>query len=220
MELIKMALTFSEFIWRCLLKKQLMRVLSVILGCISASILLAEATLLPSDVDLSLFSNLINAVGKQEVLVQVAAFVPLLYMCICTYYSLFRIGMMLFYSLTPGQTSSVSLLMMCSMVARYAPPISYNFLNLIHLGGNAKTTFEKRMGNIDDVVPFFGRTFNKIYPLIMVVYTLLVAGNFFEHLTDFFGSLKRFKCWTDQEDMDGLDPSGMFILQKGRIGTA
>ncbi|KAG2481804.1 hypothetical protein PVAP13_J222101 [Panicum virgatum] len=206
----------TEFIWRCLLKKQLMRVLSVILGCISASILLAEATLLPSDVDLSLFSNLINAVGKQEVLVQVAAFVPLMYMCICTYYSLFRIGMMLFYSLTPGQTSSVSLLMICSMVARYAPPISYNFLNLIHLGGNAKTTFEKRMGNIGDVVPFFGRTFNKIYPLIMVVYTLLVACNFFEHLMEFFGSLKRFKCWTDQEDMDGLDPSGMFILQKER----
>jgi hypothetical protein len=47
-----------------------MRVLAVILGCVSASILLAEATLLPSDVDLSLFSNLINA-GKQEVLVQV-----------------------------------------------------------------------------------------------------------------------------------------------------
>ncbi|CAL5037549.1 unnamed protein product [Urochloa decumbens] len=207
----------AEFVWRCLLRKHLMRVLSVILGFISASILLAEATLLPSDVDLSLFSNLINAVGKKEVLVQVAAFVPLMYMCICTYYSLFRIGMMLFYSLTPGQTSSVSLLMICSMVARYAPPISYNFLNLIHLGGNAKTTFEKRMGNIDDVVPFFGRTFNKIYPLIMVVYTLLVAGNFFEHLVDFFGSLKRFKCWTDQEeDMDGLDPSGMFILQKER----
>ncbi|PWZ18864.1 LMBR1 domain-containing protein 2 A [Zea mays] len=206
-----------EFIWRCLLRKQLMRVLAVILGCVSASILLAEATLLPSDVDLSLFSNLINAVGKQEVLVQVAAFVPLMYMCICTYYSLIRIGMMLLYSLTPGQTSSVSLLMICSMVARYAPPISYNFLNLIHLGGNAKTTFEKRMGNIDDVVPFFGRTFNKIYPLIMVVYTLLVAVNFFEHLIVFFGSLKRFKCWTDQEgDMDGLDPSGVFILQKER----
>ncbi|CAD6337208.1 unnamed protein product [Miscanthus lutarioriparius] len=207
----------TEFIWRCLLRKQFMRVLAVTLGCVSASILLAEATLLPSDVDLSLFSNLINAVGKQEVLVQVAAFVPLMYMCICTYYSLIRIGMMLLYSLTPGQTSSVSLLMICSMVARYAPPISYNFLNLIHLGGNAKTTFEKRMGNIDDVVPFFGRSFNKIYPLIMVVYTLLVAGNFFEHLIDFFGSLKRFKCWTDQEeDMDGMDPSGVFILQNER----
>jgi hypothetical protein len=31
------------------------------------------------------------------------------------------------------------------MVARYAPPISYNFLNLIHLGDNVKTTFEKVM---------------------------------------------------------------------------
>lgn len=37
----------------------------------SAAILLAEATLLPSGVDLSLFSILINAVDKREMLVQV-----------------------------------------------------------------------------------------------------------------------------------------------------
>jgi hypothetical protein len=66
---------FSEFIWRCILKKQLLKVLAVILGCISAAILLAEATLLPSDVDLSLFSVLTNVVGKQEVLVQVSSWV-------------------------------------------------------------------------------------------------------------------------------------------------
>jgi len=60
-----------------------MRVLAVILGCVSASILLAEATLLPSDVDLSLFSNLINAVGKQEVLVQVRNLsIQLLQLCL------------------------------------------------------------------------------------------------------------------------------------------
>jgi hypothetical protein len=29
------------------------------------------------------------------------------------------------------------------MVARYAPAISYNFLNLVHLGGDVRTTFEK-----------------------------------------------------------------------------
>lgn len=29
------------------------------------------------------------------------------------------------------------------MVARYAPPVSFNFLNLIRLGGNVKTVFEK-----------------------------------------------------------------------------
>ncbi|AQK56416.1 LMBR1-like conserved region family protein [Zea mays] len=204
-----------EFIWQCILRKQLQKAFAVILGCMSAAILLAEATLLPS-VDLSLFSILIKVVGKQEVLVQVAAFVPLMYMFICTYYSLFKIGMLMFYSLTPRQTSSVSLLMICSMVARYAPPISYNFLNLIRLGGNAKTTFEKRMGNIDDAVPFFGRGFNKIYPLIMVVYTLLVASNFFGRVIDFLGSWKRFKLQQEEENIDGLDPSGMIIVQKER----
>ncbi|KAJ4753293.1 hypothetical protein LUZ62_087698 [Rhynchospora pubera] len=182
-------LDHSEFLWRCILRMQLQKGLAVMLGVISVAILLAEATLLPSGVDLSLFSNLINAVGRQEVLVQIVAFVPLLYMCVCTYYSLFKIGMLMFYSLTPRQTSSVSLLMICSMVARYAPPISYNFLNLIHLDGNAKTIFEKRMGNIDDAVPFFGKGFNKIYPLIMVIYTLLVAFNFFGRMFEFFGSL-------------------------------
>ncbi|MCD7448002.1 hypothetical protein HAX54_036822 [Datura stramonium] len=86
-------------------------------GCMSASILLAEATILPSGVDLSLFSILINAMKKDEMLVQVAAFIPL---------------------------------MICGgMVARYAPPISYNFLNLIHLDNNAKTIFEKNASGLN-----------------------------------------------------------------------
>ncbi len=75
------------------------------------------------------------------------------------------------------------------------------------------------MGNIDDVVPFFGRSFNRIYPLIMVVYTLLVAGNFFGYVLEFFGSWKRFRFWTEQEEdhTDGFDPSGVLILQKGNM---
>ncbi|PIA52027.1 hypothetical protein AQUCO_01000127v1 [Aquilegia coerulea] len=205
-----------ELVWRCILRKQMEKLVAIILGCMSAAILIAEATILPSGVDLSLFSILINAAGKQEMLVQIAAFVPLLYMCLCTYYSLFKIGMLMFYSLTPRQTSSVSLLMICSMVARYAPPISYNFLNLIRLDGDAKTIFEKRMGNIDDAVPFFGQGFNKIYPLIMVIYTLLVASNFFDRVIDFFGSWKRFTFKSETVDMDGFDPSGIIILQKER----
>ncbi|KAL0909631.1 hypothetical protein M5K25_020517 [Dendrobium thyrsiflorum] len=205
-----------EFVWRCILHKQLKKCAAVLLGCMSAAILLAEATILPSGVDLSLFSILINAVGKQEMLSQIAAFVPLMYMCICTYYSLFKIGMLMFYSFTPRQTNSVSLLMICSMVARYAPPISYNFLNLIRLDGDDKTVFEKRMGNIDDAVPFFGKGFNKIYPLIMVIYTALVASNFFGRVIDLFGSWKMFKIQNEEADMNGFDSSGIIILQKER----
>ncbi|XP_057434267.1 uncharacterized protein LOC130726963 isoform X1 [Lotus japonicus] len=204
-----------EFCWRCILRKQVEKGLAVLLGIMSVAILLAEATLLPS-FDLSLFSILIKSVRTQEMLVQVFAFVPLMYMCMCTYYSLFKIGMLMFYSLTPRQTSSVNLLMICSMVARYAPPVSYNFLNLIRLGSNKTTIFEKRMGNIDNAVPFFGDKFNKIYPLIMVTYTLLVASNFFDRVFDFLGSWKRYIFKTEDDDMDGLDPSGVIILQRER----
>lgn len=205
-----------ELIWRCIVQKQFQKVLAILLGCMSGAILLAEATMLPRGVDLSLFSILIKSAGSQEVLVQVFAFVPLMYMCICTYYSLFKVGMLMFYSFTPRQTSSVSLLMICSMVARYAPPISYNFLNLISLHGDKKTIFEKRMGNIDDAVPFFGKGFNKIYPLIMVIYTLLVASNFFNRVIDYLGNWKIFRLQTEADDTDGFDPSGLLILQKER----
>jgi len=61
---------FAEFFWRCILRKQVQKGLAVILGVMSVTILLAEATLLPS-LDLSLFSILIKAVGTEEVLVQV-----------------------------------------------------------------------------------------------------------------------------------------------------
>lgn len=71
------------------------------------------------------------------------------------------------------------------------------------------------MGNIDDAVPFFGKGFNKIYPLIMVVYTLLVASNFFDRVLDFFGSWKRFRFQNEVDDIDGFDSSGLIIMQKG-----
>lgn len=66
-----MVVHFAEFLWRCILRKQLEKLLAIILGIMSAAILLAEATLLSSRVDLSLFSILVNSVKNQEVLVQV-----------------------------------------------------------------------------------------------------------------------------------------------------
>lgn len=71
------------------------------------------------------------------------------------------------------------------------------------------------MGKIDDAVPFFGKGFNRIYPLIMVVYTILVASNFFNRVINFLGSWKRFRFQSEVDDMDGFDPSGVIILQKG-----
>ncbi|KAK8636557.1 hypothetical protein V6N13_124302 [Hibiscus sabdariffa] len=72
------------------------------------------------------------------------------------------------------------------------------------------------MGNIDDVVPFFGKGFNKIYPLIMVVYTLLLVINFFGRVIKYFGNWKVFKFQNEVDGTDGFNPSGLIILQKER----
>lgn len=74
----------------------------------------------------------------------------------------------------------------------------------------------QRMGNIDNAVPFFGKGFNKLYPLIMVVYTILVASSFFHRIINTVGNWKRFAFQDESDDLDGVDPSGLVILQKGK----
>lgn len=74
----------------------------------------------------------------------------------------------------------------------------------------------QRMGNIDDAVPFFGRRFNKIYPLIMVTYTIMITSNFFDRIVNYLGNWKIFSYQNEAaEDLDGFDPSGVIILRKG-----
>ncbi|KAE8708561.1 LMBR1-like membrane protein isoform 2 [Hibiscus syriacus] len=72
------------------------------------------------------------------------------------------------------------------------------------------------MGNKDDAVPFFGKGFNKIYPLIMVVYTLLLVTNFFDRVIKYFGNWKMFRFQNEADGTDGFDPSGLIILHKER----
>lgn len=72
------------------------------------------------------------------------------------------------------------------------------------------------MGNIDDAVPFFGNGFNRIYPLIMVIFTILVAANFFDRVIRYLRNWKILRYQHEAfEDVDGFNPSGLVILKKG-----
>ncbi|KAG4958556.1 hypothetical protein JHK87_035189 [Glycine soja] len=72
----------------------------------------------------------------------------------------------------------------------------------------------QKMGKINDAVPFFGKGFNKIYPLIMVIYTSLIASNIFNRVIKYCGNWKIFKFSDEAEDMDGFDLSGVIILRR------
>lgn len=95
------------------------------------------------------------------------------------------------------------------LILDYSPP-SF-FFHFFHF-----FFFMQRMGNIDDAVPFFGKGFNKIYPLIMVIYTILIGSNFFDRLVKYFGNWKIFNFLREEaDDLDGFDQSGIIILQRG-----
>ncbi|KAK8636546.1 hypothetical protein V6N13_124291 [Hibiscus sabdariffa] len=219
-----------EFVWRCVLRKQLQRLLAVILGCMSAAILLAEATILPHGVDLSLFSILINSVGKKELVGQYK------HQPLCENKELNSRNRD-FYLLSPFYPNSHSTLpegRNQSEIIYYFfhPPDVYVCLHLLFLVQNRNVDVLRldtktnklsqlaydmlRMGNIDDAVPFFGKGFNKIYPLIMVVYTLLLVTNFFGRVIKYFGNWKVFKFQNEVDGTDGFNPSGLIILQKER----
>ncbi|XP_024534652.1 LMBR1 domain-containing protein 2 homolog isoform X2 [Selaginella moellendorffii] len=205
-----------EWIWRCSLRPKILRLFAIIFGGMTAALLIAEATLLPAKVDLSFFSFLINVTSDSEILVQVLAFVPVMYMCACTYFSLFKLGMFTYYYFAPKYTNAVSLLMICSMVSRYAPPVCYNYLGLIRLEDerHKNTVFEKRMGVSSS--GNFLYTFNRVYPIFMVIYTAVIATNALNRLIDFFGSWRRFRFDEEAEETDGCNPSGVIIIRKER----
>ncbi|CAI5508963.1 unnamed protein product [Closterium sp. Naga37s-1] len=226
----------AEWWWRCAIRSHVVRAFALLLGLISLAILFAEATLLSQKwVDLSLFSVLVRAAALHGEAVQLIVFVPLVYLCVCTYFSLFKLGMFSFYYLVPAHTDSVSLLINCSMVSRYAAPMCYNFLSLIHLRhynygtGSVEplvTVFEKRMG----VLP---KSFDRVYPLCMVAWSLLIALNVHHrlfdsvtHLLSHFRGLysrtwRRLRFDDDGEGEDvGVDGrrvvvKGHMILQRG-----
>jgi len=50
----------------------------------------------------------------------------------------------------------------------------------------------------------------------MVIYTILIASNFFDRVIKYFGNWKIFRLQGESEDLDGFDPSGLMILEKER----
>jgi len=107
---------------------------------------------------------------------------PLFYMCICTYFSLFKLGKFKVYSLTPFSSDSYSLLLCGALICRYSAPMCYNFLNLIpvvHENGK-HTVFDRMMGATSTLGAI--DLFNSWFPLVLPVFCGLVAFNAFHHL--------------------------------------
>ena len=117
--------------------------------------------------------------------VHVVVAFPLFYMCLCTFYSLFKLGMFSFYQLVPRATDGFSLLVNASLVCRYAAPISYNFLMLLPIikASGKQTTFSRKM---EAKVPEMAAELNVIVPAFLCLFCVAIALGWFERAVSAF----------------------------------
>jgi hypothetical protein len=172
----------SRIVWRykCIVRPYVVRFFSLLAFAASLIVLWCEATIGSGrQPDLSPFSLAVhdNTVIASPWLEQFIVAAPLAYVASATYYSLFQLGSLGPYHLVPKATWSWSLLLNASLLARFAAPLAFNYLHVIRMVGSPMV-FISIMGL--EEVPLLGTGFNTWFPLVMVVYVIVLATNICE----------------------------------------
>ena len=109
---------------------------------------------------------------------QIFTAVPLVYLSFCAYYPLFQLRLPNLYYLGRHRSDESTLLLNCTLLLRISVPLAYNFTLLLHQDAGSLTLF---IGQVSDI-PFFGATFNTIFPVFMVAISVLVASRVFNYI--------------------------------------
>jgi len=210
------------WIYKCIIRPYVFRLASIVLAIVSISVICAEATIgAGRNPDLSPLSIIVHLErNHSEVFLQMLVLLPLIYMCACTYYSLFQLGVFSsYYYMVPGHTSAFSLLVNAALMCRFAAPLCYNFLHVIHVddpsdGHDQATTFAKKMAAMD-VIPGLGAGFNTWFPLVMVAYcgSLALAGRT-KCCARVSALLPGRLSFNEEKEDDGLSSYGKLLLQQ------
>eukprot|EP00736_Rhodelphis_marinus_P000602 Rmarinus@m.9424 len=179
--------------WYGWLHKYVLRMLAVLSGVISFVIVASEVTLFLPDKDISLVSLISKSESLDTFTQEMTILIPMTYVAICCYFSLFRIKVFELYNLVPGFSSMTSLCFNALLVARLTPALCFNFLTLLDEGGKSKsynsdeiqTSLSGQMGDIQ-AVPIIGKKFHMYFPLFLIFVILVTFLNVTERVLSFF----------------------------------
>ncbi|KAH7974008.1 hypothetical protein HPB49_008395 [Dermacentor silvarum] len=113
-----------------------LRVLSLLLGVWSAAVVWSEMTFFIRSPMVSLFGLFHRAAERQHdyLAIELMSVVTLGYLCVCAYYTVFRVRVLNYYYLAPHHlTDAYSLVFAGMLLCRLTPPLCLNFLGLLHL---------------------------------------------------------------------------------------
>ncbi|CAD7701732.1 unnamed protein product [Ostreobium quekettii] len=196
-----------EWWWRCRLQGWTMRLLAIVLCLVSLSVVVAEVGISDHMPNLSLLATMLRGMKDSKFMVLTVSFLAFLYVCMCTYFTLFKLGQFSFYLLVPRHTSPYSLLTNALFMARFSFPLAYNFLAAIAMPTGKSSTepdletteFYRVLGSKMADAPVIGLQFTTYMPLVIVPYIVLVYFRVFNRVAAFFDRTKRFSF---DEDWD------------------
>lgn len=170
-----------EWYWRVWMYPWLLRITAVLLFLLSITLVWSEVTFFNVQPVLSIYAQMIRAAsyGYYYFYVEVISCLTISYMCICVYYTVFRMRFFNYYYFAPKhQTDPNSLLFSGLLLCRLTYALCLNFLAVIHLDGHVtgaaeqvETSFTKFMGHMD-VLSFISKGVNVYYPMCVVLVCL------------------------------------------------
>lgn len=170
-----------EWYWRVWIFPWLLRITAILLFLLSVTLVWSEVTFFITKPVLSIYAQMIRgaSVGYYYFYVEVISCVTISYMCVCVYYTVFKMRFFNYYYFAPKhQTDPNSLLFSGLLLCRLTYALCLNFLAIIHLDGHVTgaaeqvdTSFTAFMGHMD-VLSFISKGVNLYYPMCVVLVCL------------------------------------------------
>ncbi|XP_026690402.2 G-protein coupled receptor-associated protein LMBRD2-like isoform X1 [Ciona intestinalis] len=174
----------TKWWWYCKIQPLARRILAACLILLSIMVVWSECTFFNEKPVLSLFAIFINLAKKNYdyYYIELASCLTISYLCVCAYYTVFRLKVFNFYYIAGHhQTDETSLLFVGITLCRLTAPLCLNFLGMIHLDTHitahtgVETAYTQIMGHLD-VISFISDGFNIYFPILVCV---LCVGTYF-----------------------------------------
>lgn len=199
------------------------RFVAIILGLLSCVILWSEATL-SSPYDLSPFALVQkslsdeNGEGSFNLLFQIAALIPLLYMSICVSSSIFKLTMFGPFALRGyRQSHGAALVFNAQILARLQFPLGYNYLLMLKYVDSSQCAFSAFIGQMA-VVPLFGTTFSVYAPLLIIALCVFTLFNIYPKIMNLLSMEHEDAILLgDQETIDAKVSEGISLLRQRNV---
>ena len=207
-----------------MLQNHLLRLVAVCTGLLSLAVVWSEVTFFNRTPVLSLFAVFVQLARDHSynyTAIEVIATLTIAYLCVCAYYTIFKIRFFNYYYLASGhQTDEYSLIFCGMLLCRLTPPLCLNFLGMIHMDShiiadvNWETSYTRVMGHMD-VLSIISDGFNIYFPMGILVIGVLTWARVGSRLLNAIG-FQQFLSQDDEMTTDMIGQGADLVKREKR----